>query len=63
MPWPPTIELLMLTAPPTLPFVGVSVVVLPVRLAVLNDDPAPLVMPVHVFVVVWLSVPAFNTEP
>jgi hypothetical protein len=53
----------MLTAPPTLPFVGVSKRVLPVTLAVLNDDPAPPVALVHVFVVVWLSVPAFNTEP
>jgi hypothetical protein len=53
----------MLTAPPTLPFVGVSVMVLLVRFAVLKDDPGPPVMPVHVFVVVWLSVPAFNTEP
>jgi hypothetical protein len=37
--------------------------VLPVRLAALNDDPAPPVTLVHVFVVVWLRVPAFNTEP
>jgi hypothetical protein len=53
----------MLTAPPMLPFVGVSVMVLPPTLAVLIDDPAPAVILVHVFVVVWLSVPAFNTEP
>ena len=42
----------MLTAPPVLAFVGVSEMVLPVRLAVLNDDPAPPVTLVHVFVVV-----------
>jgi hypothetical protein len=63
IPWLPTIELLMLTAPPMLPFVGVCVIVLPLTLAVLVDDPAPAVTFVHVFVVVWLSVPAFNTEP
>jgi hypothetical protein len=62
-PWPPVIEELMLTAPPALAFVGVSVMVLPVRFALLNEDPAPPMMLVHVFVVAWLSVPAFNTEP
>jgi hypothetical protein len=40
---------------------------LPVRLAVLNDDPAPPValvvgLMVLVFVVVWLSVPPPTTE-
>jgi hypothetical protein len=53
----------MLTALPTLSFVGVSVMMLPVTLAVLNDDPAPPVALVHVFAVVSLSVPVFNTEP
>jgi len=53
----------MLMAPPVLAFVGVSVMVLPDRLAVLDDAPAPPVTLVHVFVVVWLRVPAFNTEP
>jgi hypothetical protein len=37
--------------------------VLPVRLAVLNDDPAPPVTLVHLFIVVWLSVPPLNIEP
>jgi hypothetical protein len=61
MPPLPFIEKLMLTAPPTLEFVGVSAMVLPVTLAVLNDDPMPPVA--LVFVVISVSKPAFNSEP
>jgi hypothetical protein len=53
----------MLTALPTLAFAGVSVMMLPVTLAVLDDDPGPPTTLIHVFAVVWLSVPVFNTEP
>jgi hypothetical protein len=57
----------MLTAPLPLASAAFCEIWLPVKLAVLNDDPAPPValvvgLMVLVFVVVWLSVPPPTTE-
>src|SRR5271165_4948566 len=66
MPWPP-IALVMVTVPLPLAAAPFCLMLLPVRLAVLNDDPAPPValvvaVTVLVLVVAWLSVPLPTTE-
>src|SRR5258708_36841882 len=64
--WPAAAEV-RLTAPLPLAAVAFWETWLPIRLAVLSDDPAPpmalvVALMVLVFVVVWLSVPPPTTE-
>jgi len=64
MPWPP-IEYDIVTAPLPLDDAAFCLTLLFVKLAVLNDEPAPpdaVVVYVAVWVVVWLNVPPPTTE-